>query len=116
MKQLPLLLLWFSVAVQAQTDRWGYADSLFSTYYHQRWTLFQNLPDAPGEILFVGNSITDGGEWEELFPGVLARNRGISGDISAGVLHRLEEIAQGKAQKSISPDRHQRPGQKYLPR
>lgn len=99
MKQLPLLLLWFSVAVQAQTDRWGYADSLFSTYYHQRWTLFQNLPDAPGDILFVGNSITDGGEWEELFPGVLARNRGISGDISAGVLHRLEEVAKGKPQK-----------------
>ncbi len=99
MKKLPFLLLWFSVAVQAQTDRWGYTDSLFSTYYHQRWTLFQNLPDTPGEILFVGNSITDGGEWEELFPGAMARNRGISGDISAGVLHRLEEIAKGKPKK-----------------
>ncbi len=38
-------------------------DSLFTTYYHQRWSQFQLLPQTKGDIVFIGNSITDGGEW-----------------------------------------------------
>ena len=67
-------------------------DSLFSTYYHQRVTHFKSLPKTSGDILFVGNSITDGAEWSELFGDSRIKNRGISGDITAGVIHRLDEI------------------------
>ena len=78
--------------VFAQSSRPVFPDSLFPTYYHQRWTLFKSLPQTPGDILFVGNSITDGGEWPEQFSDLRVKNRGISGDISAGVLHRISEI------------------------
>ncbi|MDQ3279044.1 MAG: hypothetical protein M3Q06_12005, partial [Bacteroidota bacterium] len=73
-----------------------YPDSLFSTYYHQRVTHFKSLPKTTGDILFLGNSITDGGEWSELFNDVKVKNRGISGDVTAGVLNRLAEVAQRK--------------------
>ena len=76
-------------------------DSLFSTYYHQRWTLFQSLPQTKGDIIFIGNSITDGGEWSELFNDLRVKNRGISGDISAGVIKRIDEVVKRKPAKQF---------------
>ncbi len=73
-----------------------YPDSLFSTYYHQRVAHFKSLPQTGGDVVFLGNSITDGGEWSELFSDLKIKNRGISGDITAGVLARLEEVAERK--------------------
>jgi hexosaminidase len=69
-----------------------FPDSMFSTYYHQRVSLFRNLPQTKEDIIFLGNSITDGGEWSEQFADLKIKNRGISGDITAGVLNRLDEV------------------------
>jgi len=74
-------------------------DSLFSTYYHQRVTHFKSLPQSNGDIIFLGNSITDGGEWQELFDDLSVKNRGISGDVSAGVIHRIDEVVSRKPAK-----------------
>ena len=71
----------------------------FSTYYHQRQSLFEVLPVTEGAIVFVGNSITDGCEWSEFFPEFVVLNRGISGDISEGVLYRLPSIIELKPTK-----------------
>ncbi|HUC83392.1 MAG TPA: family 20 glycosylhydrolase, partial [Flavisolibacter sp.] len=76
-----------------------YPDSIFSTYYHQRVTHFKTLPATKGDVIFLGNSITDGGEWSELFNDLKLKNRGISGDVTAGVLHRIDEVAQRKPAK-----------------
>lgn len=59
-------------------------------------THFRSLPQTSGEIIFLGNSITDGGEWSELFADTNIKNRGISGDVTTGVLYRLDEVAQRK--------------------
>jgi len=67
-------------------------DSLFSTYYQQRVSLFRTLPIKHGETIFLGNSISDGSEWSELFDNPNITNRGISGDKTAGILNRLDEI------------------------
>ncbi len=85
--------------IMAQVNLPVYPDSIFSTYYHQRVTLFQSLPQTKDDIIFVGNSITDGGEWSELFDDNRVKNRGISGDITAGVIYRIDEIAKRKAAK-----------------
>lgn len=46
-----------------------------------------------GEIVFIGNSITEGGKnWSEKFNIPNIRNRGIGGDVTDGVLERLGEI------------------------
>lgn len=92
-----------------------YPDSIFTTYYKQRYTLFQSMPNTSApksglnnklskpnsaqDILFVGNSINDGGEWHELFNDNRVKNRGISGDMSSGILHRLKEISDRKPAK-----------------
>jgi len=53
-----------------------YPDSIFPNYYHQQWTLFKSLPQTRNNIIFIGNSITDGGEWSELFNDIHIKNRG----------------------------------------
>lgn len=65
-----------------------------SLYYQQRASLFRSLPIHKGAIVFLGNSITDGSEWTELFPEKPILNRGISGDVTRGVLARLDEVAR----------------------
>lgn len=70
-----------------------------STYYYQRKSLFEQLPDTRGEILLIGDSITDGGEWSELLNNRKVKNRGISGDVTQGVLDRLAEITKGRPRK-----------------
>jgi lysophospholipase L1-like esterase len=70
-----------------------------STYYEQKVTLFRLLPNTKGEIIFLGNSITDIGEWAEIWQNKKVRNRGISGDNTFGVLARLDEITSAKPAK-----------------
>lgn len=82
--------------LQAQIKLPVYPDSLFTTYYHQRVTLFRELPQTNNDIIFIGNSITDGGEWSELFNDLHIKNRGISGDFSAGVINRIDEVVKRK--------------------
>ncbi|SFS16930.1 Lysophospholipase L1 [Microbacterium sp. cf046] len=51
---------------------------------------FALLPAVEGETVFLGDSITAGGQWQEWFPGVPLRNRGIDGDKTTNVLARLD--------------------------
>ncbi len=69
-------------------------------YYYHRKEHFESLPNTPGEIIFLGNSITDGAEWFELFGGnPNIKNRGIGGDDTDGVLERLKEVTESKPKK-----------------
>ena len=94
-----LILLFVAGNANAQLKKATLPDSLFSTYYHQRATHFRTLPKTKNDILFLGNSITDGAEWRELFADNQVKNRGISSDISAGVVNRIDEIALRKPAK-----------------
>lgn len=71
----------------------------YSTFYYQRASLFEELPITSKDIVFLGNSITNGAEWGELFGSRHVKNRGISGDICMGVYDRLEPILKGKPAK-----------------
>jgi len=75
------------------------AQNKYSTFYDQRATLFEKLPVSAEDIVFVGNSITNGGEWSELFNDMRVKNRGISGDICMGVYDRLDAILGGQPAK-----------------
>lgn len=89
---LLLLYVLLGTTAFAQSEKFG-------TYYNQRRTLFELLPDTKKEIVFLGNSITDGGEWIELFNNKRCKNRGISGDVTEGVLFRLDEVTRSKPAK-----------------
>nr|AGU09717.1 GDSL-like Lipase/Acylhydrolase family [uncultured organism] len=56
-----------------------------------RRSLLESLTPPPGAVLFLGDSITEGGEWAELLPGVTTVNRGVSGETSGQVLSRIEK-------------------------
>lgn len=45
-----------------------------------------------GGVLFLGDSITEGGNWEALFPGVDSRNHGVGWDTTTGLVKRLPLI------------------------
>jgi len=61
-------------------------------YYQLRMDLFAATPLTTRDIVFLGDSITEGGEWSELFPDLPVRDRGIGGDTTAGVLARLSTV------------------------
>lgn len=70
-----------------------------SNYNYQRRSLFDSLRVRTCDIVFLGNSITDGCEWAELFDNRHIRNRGISGDRSDWLLDRLDPIVAGHPKK-----------------
>ncbi|GIM49965.1 GDSL-type esterase/lipase family protein [Capnocytophaga stomatis] len=70
-----------------------------SHFYYQRADFFDKFPVTSKDIVFLGNSITNGCEWAELFGKKNIKNRGISGDISQGVYERLDNIVNGKPKK-----------------
>jgi len=57
---------------------------------------FGIYPDSPLDIVFLGNSITARAHWHELLQLPRARNRGVSGDTTFGILERLHEVTQGR--------------------
>jgi len=67
------------------------AASYNTPYYLDRTSQFETLPQKQNAIVFLGDSITDQGEWAELFPGLPVQNRGISADTTEGVLARLDQ-------------------------
>ena len=71
----------------------------YSQYYYQKKSLFEQLPNTQNEIIFLGDSITDGCNWAELLQDPRVKNRGISGDVTDGVLDRLEEVTESRPQK-----------------
>ena len=68
-------------------------------YYARRATLFDLLPVYSSDIIMLGNSLTDGAEWNELFDNCHVKNRGIVGDIIPGFFERLEPILKGHPRK-----------------
>ena len=97
MRLLTGILLLTTVSSIAQKPTWD------STYrpasYDLRVGQFRSYPNASTDIVFLGNSITAGTDWNELLQIINAKNRGISGDISFGVLQRLDEVTEGKPAK-----------------
>ena len=61
--------------------------------YYDRIEVFKRDTLRFNQIVFLGNSITEGGkDWNEKFGVVGISNRGISGDSTDGVIARLNEI------------------------
>ncbi len=71
----------------------------YTEFYYQRAALFDSLGVDSADIVFLGNSLTNGGEWDELLGMPNAVNRGISGDTTEGIADRLGSITRGKPAK-----------------
>ena len=68
-------------------DEWGDGN------YKKVIKEFKSNPLNYGDIVFLGNSITSGGkDWSKRLKHPNIRNRGIGGDVTDGVLARIDEI------------------------
>lgn len=71
----------------------------YEDYYQQRKTLFEKLPINSSDVVFLGNSLTNGGNWNELFQSQSMKNRGIISDIIQGVYDRVDLVTKGHPKK-----------------
>jgi len=68
-------------------------------HYPQRIAIFEQEPVVTGRIIFLGNSITEIGNWKKLLNDTTVVNRGIGGDITFGVLKRLDDVIKRQPSK-----------------
>lgn len=64
--------------------------------YGERIELFSNTTIPENSIIFVGDSLTQRGLWNELLPEGNTINRGINSDSTEGVYNRLDEVIESK--------------------
>lgn len=62
-------------------------------------SFFAAYPVEDGDIVFVGDSITAGAQWNEMFPQHPVRNRGIGGDRTDDILRRFDQLVVGPPEK-----------------
>ena len=62
-------------------------------HYRKRVEGFSKTAMKNCNYLFLGNSITEGGDWSKLLNDSTIVNQGIGGDVTFGVLRRLEHVA-----------------------
>lgn len=91
MKFVPALCLACGLTAGAAAQQ-KIDSSYNNSYYQGRMEIFRSLPATRHAIVFLGNSITERAQWQELLPGKKILNRGIGGDNSFGVLARLDSI------------------------
>lgn len=95
---IKVIVLFFStlfMGVFAQETK----QNFHSYFYDQRRSFFESMPIGKSEVVLLGDSITNCANWDELFPNKRVKNRGISGDITLGVLDRMDEIVKRKPKK-----------------
>ena len=102
-KTLPLIILFLTLSCKNNVsidhlypnedlvienhDNWGEGN------YKKVIKEFKSNPLNYGDIVFLGNSITWGGkDWSKRLKYPNIRNRGIGGDVTDGVLARIDEI------------------------
>jgi lysophospholipase L1-like esterase len=76
-------------------------DDWLSGHYRERTVLFADYPPLNGGVAFLGDSITEGGDWASLFPGVETRNYGVSGDRTEGLLVRYSQLVAARPGRII---------------
>jgi lysophospholipase L1-like esterase len=96
MKKIVILILLLNKFCIAQTS---YDSSFHFYYYDQKLSMFEQNTTTKTDIIWLGDSITDGGEWAEFFPKKRVLNRGVSSDNTFGVLHRVREVTKRKPKK-----------------
>ena len=70
-----------------------------SGIYEHRKGFLDVLPMTKNAIIFLGDSITEYGQWEEFTQNPKVRNRGIAGDTTPNLLKRLSAITKSQPAK-----------------
>jgi len=71
----------------------------YSILYKDKNSIYHSMPTSDKEILFIGDSLTDYCQWNELFGNPNIKNRGIAGDDISGVINRMDDLLRNKPRK-----------------
>lgn len=99
MKNTLLLLFLFVSTYIVGQEMEIHENILENKTYIDRIAFFVANPLEKGQIVFLGNSLTQGGKWEQYFPNQVPANRGLAGDNTLGMLGRLHEVIEAKPSK-----------------
>ncbi|EOC1764996.1 GDSL-type esterase/lipase family protein [Vibrio fluvialis] len=66
-------------------------------YYNDKVSFFNEFGKKNYDVVFIGDSITDYADWNEIFEGYNIANRGIKSDTTLGVMERLDSIKSSNA-------------------
>ena len=97
-------VLALSFAIMA-TSAFAQGTKKYSDHYYKRTAQFeQERPVNSSDIVMLGDSLTEGGDWASYFAkwlpqGVSVVNRGIVGDDAPGIYDRLNQILPGNPHK-----------------
>lgn len=104
MKKYLLLVLSAMIVTSMYAQQKKYSD-----HYYKRYAQFEEEePIVNADIVLLGDSLTEGGDWSTYFSetqvklnkkGGAIRNRGIIGDTAEGIYDRLDQIVPGKPHK-----------------
>lgn len=97
MRTILLTLLLFSTMILSAQEI--EENILENKTYIERMAYFKANPLKKGQIVFLGNSLTQGGKWDVYFPNQKPANRGIAGDNTLGMLYRLNEVINAQPSK-----------------
>jgi lysophospholipase L1-like esterase len=95
---LIIFLLSLAYLASAQTKTYDTMPNL-PEHYVERYERFKKEPIVKERVIMMGNSITEGGNWQTLLKDSTVINRGISGDVTFGVLNRIKEVTDRKPSK-----------------
>ena len=70
-------------------------------YWLNRDQLFKALPHDSNAIVFIGTSLTENFELNEIFHQCNYKNRGITADVTEGILNRLDPIILDQPKKIL---------------
>ncbi|MCH7973603.1 MAG: GDSL family lipase [Bacteroidetes bacterium] len=89
-----LLILIFTSFARTQTDSIKKDTSIYlkNPRYLEQTKLYDIYKMKRAKIVMLGNSITHGANWNELINRKDVVERGISGDLTSGFLHRLKYV------------------------
>lgn len=74
-------------------------EEYYDPYYLHKKSQFEVLPKSDLDIIFLGDSLTEEGQWSELLENPNIKNRGIGGDTTDLILNRLDTILASKPKK-----------------
>lgn len=92
-----LFLLVLSFNAMAQKVSWDSTSR--PDLYRSQVDQFKSFEHTANDIVFLGNSLTHWTNWNEQLRMNNIRNRGIPGDITFGVLERMDEAVMGNPKK-----------------
>lgn len=93
MKKIVFILFFSLISIAAIGQNLTYDTIQYAKeYYKKRIAIFNSEPVIKGKIMFLGNSLTQFGDWKKLLNDSSIINRGIAGDNTHGVLTRLNDV------------------------